>query len=557
MTRRTTLDDYAREAPRIEFLHDLWPGRAQSEQLPPVERLPVKRALPRQEQKALYLAAPMAVSKPEDGNRPVHLDNVPTRSSLGGGHGGAMLGAATFPSTSVSSGQIAPATGVERRTSRRRERNSRMRTLVAAVLAAGCLMLDTSALASGVFGTWVLSTPDGSFPDGQTIIVSPYGPSVMVTFNLLSCALTGPGDTTSFSASDHGSCPVDVSISGAMVGSGCSQNLTGELTIATSNFFPFVSTRISASGEVCRSAAGPCDAPELCDGLSLDCPEADLKKLDEVCRPAVGTCDLSEICDGTSDECPADVFVAEGTLCRPIAGECDLPDFCTGDGPFCPDQKSTDICRASTAPCDPAEACDGSSNTCPDDVNFLDSDNDGVCDNVDNCPFAYNPSQRDLDADGIADACDPSDAPMNATYVRVARPIRVSSKGLVVLRGQFLTQPPSDQFDTSAGVSIGIQDGLHFSLADFWQTAECHSTRRGRITCKHGDGSGTISFTPIVGAPQMFSFRSRSRMAGIEPPFLPPVTIDVSQGLIVTGVDRTGSLSSCDLSNAGMNCRVF
>jgi hypothetical protein len=39
---------------------------------------------------------------------------------------------------------------------------------------------------------------------------------------------------------------------------------------------------------------------------------------------------------------------------------------------------------------------------------FNDSDGDGVCDEVDNCPAVCNPQQLDRDGDGLGDLCDPS-----------------------------------------------------------------------------------------------------------------------------------------------------
>ena len=38
---------------------------------------------------------------------------------------------------------------------------------------------------------------------------------------------------------------------------------------------------------------------------------------------------------------------------------------------------------------------------------LLDTDNDGICDVVDNCPSAANADQSDLDGDGLGDVCDP------------------------------------------------------------------------------------------------------------------------------------------------------
>ena len=37
-----------------------------------------------------------------------------------------------------------------------------------------------------------------------------------------------------------------------------------------------------------------------------------------------------------------------------------------------------------------------------------DTDLDNVCDNIDNCPGVYNPTQTDSDNDGVGNACDPT-----------------------------------------------------------------------------------------------------------------------------------------------------
>ena len=37
-----------------------------------------------------------------------------------------------------------------------------------------------------------------------------------------------------------------------------------------------------------------------------------------------------------------------------------------------------------------------------------DTDRDGFADDVDNCPAAFNPDQRDYDADGLGNTCDPT-----------------------------------------------------------------------------------------------------------------------------------------------------
>ena len=60
--------------------------------------------------------------------------------------------------------------------------------------------------------------------------------------------------------------------------------------------------------------------------------------------------------------------------------------------------------------CDEAtKACDGECYIASDPLMPTDIDNDGICDEIDDCPNIYNPYQHDRDEDGLADACDDND----------------------------------------------------------------------------------------------------------------------------------------------------
>ncbi|HTP28831.1 MAG TPA: hypothetical protein VMK12_24620, partial [Anaeromyxobacteraceae bacterium] len=79
-----------------------------------------------------------------------------------------------------------------------------------------------------------------------------------------------------------------------------------------------VAGQLAAAGTVCRAAAGACDVPEICDGVSGVCPADELAAAGTVCRAAAGDCDIAEACTGSSPACPADSFKAAGTVCRAV-----------------------------------------------------------------------------------------------------------------------------------------------------------------------------------------------------------------------------------------------
>jgi hypothetical protein len=164
------------------------------------------------------------------------------------------------------------------------------------------------------------------------------------------------------------------------------------------------------STNVCRPVAGPCDVAENCTGSSAACPGDVLANSTTVCRPAAGPCDVAENCTGASPACPADLFSPSTSVCRPSAGACDIAENCTGTSAGCPTdakEPAGTVCRPAAGVCDLAEICDGTSPTCPPDTGKPDTDGDGICDAIDNCPTVPNPDQANADGDALGDACDP------------------------------------------------------------------------------------------------------------------------------------------------------
>ncbi|WP_197041593.1 thrombospondin type 3 repeat-containing protein, partial [Chondromyces apiculatus] len=181
----------------------------------------------------------------------------------------------------------------------------------------------------------------------------------------------------------------------------------------------------------CDPATGMCSDPPAPDGSACGdgnaCTDTDTctggvctSQNPVVCAPPntcheQGTCDMaSGVCtpvqkaDGAACDDQNACTVGDGCLGGSCAGGtpvvCPPPDACHEQGTCDPTTGAcTQPVRPNGAPCPGGGTCQNG--VCA----IADADGDGVQDAVDNCPAVYNPSQADLDGDGLGDVCDPDD----------------------------------------------------------------------------------------------------------------------------------------------------
>ncbi len=109
-------------------------------------------------------------------------------------------------------------------------------------------------------------------------------------------------------------------------------------------------------GDACRCAGAPLDDSSPCT-VDACAPTTGVThtpgNVGAVCRPSAGPCDAAEVCSGVSAACPGDGFLPATTVCRASLGACDAEERCVGSAAACPaDQR-----RAEGATCDDGNAC--------------------------------------------------------------------------------------------------------------------------------------------------------------------------------------------------------
>jgi hypothetical protein len=181
-----------------------------------------------------------------------------------------------------------------------------------------------------------------------------------------------------------------------------------------------------------------------------------------------------------------------------------------------------------------------------------DTDGDGICDQEDNCPDDANANQHDLDDDSQGDACDDSDA---VVQIQRARVRSSDSSGNIIVEGSFQLVSIDDTFDASQGIEVEVQDGLNLDAVFTWTPDECTQANSGYINCKSPDATVLAVFTPRDANSYTFTLRFQ-HLEGLSGAFAPPMTVHIASnpGVLITGIDRVGSISTCEVTSRAMQC---
>ncbi len=302
----------------------------------------------------------------------------------------------------------------------------------------------------------------------------------------------------------------------------------------------------------CDPGTGVCSNPPINPPVCQAVTQCHLKG---TCDPMSGACTTQVASDGTActdgdsctqtDSCEAGVCVSSNPVVCAAAGACQVPGTCD---PF------TGECSTASAP-DGTACSTGAGTKCslPDTCvagtctpgGGGDRDGDGICDADDDCPDVADPAQRDLDHDGIADACDPNDAPLTLTRASVKK-----GRG-VLARGNFSASAP-DAFTTTAGVAVRVTDARGLVALVSWTASECRVSRRGPIRCrKANDPSTRVRFRAVAGLAGHFTVSMHLSHLPITGPFAAPLMVTITDDVMI---DRVGAMTKCRESRAGMLC---
>lgn len=194
-------------------------------------------------------------------------------------------------------------------------------------------------------------------------------------------------------------------------------------------------------------------------------------------------------------------------------------------------------------------------------VPCTDTDGDGVCDDVDNCPLTANADQADTFGSPAGDACERQ---MVVAKAKLRTGTVASPKGKMSARGTFIVQ--TGGFQPTANVAIHMTDGNGTEVNAPAQDGAnpdgtlCNSTVPVRVKCRNS--SPTLSAVAVfkLGPPdalgaQLVSWSVKLAKLATNQIVDGPITVDVTD--VAQGIVYDDSIFDCRVSNGKLTCKEY
>jgi hypothetical protein len=263
-------------------------------------------------------------------------------------------------------------------------------------------------------------------------------------------------------------------------------------------------------------------------------------------EPDGAACNDGDACSAL-DVCLGGICLGTNRMVCNASDQCHIPGVCDALAGTCSNPPKPDgtACEDG-AICTVADSCQAG--VCVTGGPGPDADGDGVCNALDLCPADADPAQSDVDADGLGDACDAVDAPLDLLRAVLRRR---GTRGTITVRGTFEARSSAEAFGAAEGIAVRVRNGGAVDEQHAWAPNDCRTSAKGRIVCVGGK-TARARFRPAAGS--VHRFRIALGRAAIAP------TFDASVGVVLTygaHLDRAGSLaaSTCKARGAQLRCR--
>ncbi|MEW6273424.1 MAG: S8 family serine peptidase [Thermodesulfobacteriota bacterium] len=191
----------------------------------------------------------------------------------------------------------------------------------------------------------------------------------------------------------------------------------------------------------------------------------------------------------------------------------------------------------------------------------IDTDQDGVPEQIDLCPAVADPDQRDRDGDGLGNACDDLDGTLRPTQLQIRRSTSEQhANGRVLLEAELLQQGPGDSVAVPDGLTLHLSDSLQLDRVVEWTGEECRVTSRGVTRCRRKEAPRHVAeLTPLpsdIEGLRVYWLKVRLVQLDLDAPFLSPLRVTLTNDPRAPGrgIDRIGTPTDCAARTYGLEC---